>query len=121
MVHTLADDQRDLAAAILEGSRRKPQQSFGSYYGDDGGSSCVLGAAYDGVYHLPRVDHTVRPHRLDWLFDCLENVTKRCPVGCNKRIPLGAMLIHLNDDHQWTREQMAAWLRGENVLPPAPG
>jgi hypothetical protein len=49
---------------------------------------------------------------MDWLFECLENVVKRCPVGCRKVIPLGALIVHLNDDHHWTREQVAAWLRG---------
>jgi hypothetical protein len=104
-------DQQDLAQAILAGTRRRPAQSFGSYFGDDDRSSCALGAAYDGMYLLPHADHTTRPRRLDWLFECLDNVTRRCPEGCKKTIPLGAMIVHLNDDHQWTREQIAEWVR----------
>jgi hypothetical protein len=110
MQHEHRQDQAELADAILEGAKRRPSQSFGSYFGDDG-SSCALGAAYDGVYHLPAVDHSTRPRRLDWLFDCLDNITRRCPVGCKKRLPLGSMIVHLNDDHTWTREQIAEWLR----------
>ncbi|MEX2272346.1 MAG: hypothetical protein WD690_12785, partial [Vicinamibacterales bacterium] len=31
-------------------------------------------------------------------------------AACRKRLPLGAMIVHLNDDHGWTREQIAEWL-----------
>ena len=102
------EDQLELAEAIAAGARRRPQ-AFGTYFSDDGGS-CALGAAYEGAYALPREVHAVRP-RLDRLFDCLENVRRRCPVGCNKRLPLNAIILHLNDDHHWTREQIVEWLR----------
>jgi hypothetical protein len=108
--HDLAKDQQDLADAILEGAKRRPSQSFGSYFSDNG-SSCALGAAYDGIYHLREVDGHTRPRRLDYLFECLDNVALACPVGCKKKIPLGALIVHLNDDHEWTREQIAAWLK----------
>jgi hypothetical protein len=52
---------------------------------------------------------------MDRFFHCLEDVSKRCPAGCRKSVPIGAMIVHLNDDHLWTREQIAAWLRGEPV------
>ena len=108
------EDQIALAEAIAEGVRRRPRQAFGEYFSDDGGS-CALGAAYEGSYPLPRDPqeaHVIRP-RLDRdrLFDCLENVRRRCPVGCNKRLPLNAIILHLNDDHHWTREQIVEWLR----------
>ena len=45
------------------------------------------------------------------LFDCLENVRRKCPEGCNKRLPLNAIILHLNDDHHWTREQIVTWLK----------
>jgi hypothetical protein len=45
------------------------------------------------------------------LFDCLENVRRKCPVGCDKRLPLNSIILHLNDDHHWTREQIVAWLK----------
>jgi hypothetical protein len=104
-------DEAQLAAAILTGAQRRPRQSFGSYYGP--GSSCALGAAYEGIYLLP--DDTVEavPRRMDRFFHCLENVSRRCPAGCRKQIPIGAMIVHLNDDHLWSRERVARWLRGE--------
>ena len=49
---------------------------------------------------------------LDWFFDCLDTV-KPCPAeDCRKRISLAALIVHLNDDHRWTREDIAAWLAG---------
>ena len=48
---------------------------------------------------------------------CLDEVTKRCPAeGCkNKRLPLAPLIVHLNDDHRWTREQIADWLTAESM------
>jgi hypothetical protein len=103
------EDQLELAEAIAAGARRRPEQAFGEYFSESGGS-CALGAAYEGAYALPRDAQSVRP-RLYRLFDCLENVRRRCPVGCNKRLPLNAIILHLNDDHHWTREQIVEWLR----------
>ena len=102
------EDQLELAEAIAAGARQRPQ-AFGTYFSEDGGS-CALGAAYEGAYWLPHEVSSVRP-RLDRLFDCLENVRRRCPVGCNKRLPLNSIILHLNDDHHWTREQIVDWLK----------
>lgn len=108
-------DEVELAEAILSGARRRPKQSFGTYFDTQGGS-CALGAAYEGIYRLPRNMADATPRRLDRFFHCLENVSRRCPAGCRKQIPIGAMIVHLNDDHQWTREQIADWLEH----PPTP-
>ena len=102
-------DEAALAEAILEGAKRRPKQSFGTYF-DGKGGSCALGAAYEGIYLLPRNVAEAMPHRLDRFFHCLENVSRKCPAGCKKQIPIGAMIIHLNDDHLWTREQIAEWV-----------
>lgn len=105
-------DEKELAEAIKIGSSRGPQ-CFGSYF-DDRGGSCALGAAYEGMYHLPREHGRVVPKHLERLFRCLEDVTKKCPVGCKKKLPLGSMIVHLNDDHRWTREQVVDWLTAES-------
>ena len=52
MVHDLREDERELAGAILEGSKRRTDQAFGDYYRGRN-SSCALGAAYEGIYRLP--------------------------------------------------------------------
>jgi hypothetical protein len=103
-------DERELARFIREGMKRRPEQAFGDYYhGKD--ASCALGAAYEAMYRLPALADGQRPTRdLDWFFDCLDTV-KPCPeAGCKKRIYLAALLVHLNDDHRWSRDQIADWL-----------
>ena len=105
-------EQRELAEFIRAGSQRG-HQCFGSYF-DETGGSCALGAVYEGVYHLPRQHGKLVPDHLERLFRCLDEVTKRCPAGCNKRLPLAAMIVHLNDDHRMTREQIAEWLTQES-------
>jgi hypothetical protein len=109
-------DEAELARAILAGASRRKLQSFGTYYGPEGGSD-ALGAAYEGIYRLPENMAGERPKRLDRFFHCLENTSKRCPAGCKKHIQTAAMIVHLNDDHRWTREQIAEWL-SEIVAPP---
>jgi hypothetical protein len=48
MVNDLRQDERELAGAILEGSKRRTDQAFGDYYRGRN-SSCALGAAYEGI------------------------------------------------------------------------
>ena len=62
------------------------------------------------MYPLPADASGIRPRHLERLFDCLEYTLRRCPEGCKKRLSLGAMILHLNDDHQWTREGIAEWV-----------
>src|SRR5262249_36274291 len=107
-------DEAELAEAILSGAGQRPEQAFGSYYVGRR-ASCALGAAYEGMYRLPADAEGVRPRDLGRLFDCLENTLRRCPEKCKKQLALGAMILHLNDDHHWTRERIAAW-----VAPPPP-
>jgi hypothetical protein len=109
-------DERALAQFIREGMKRRPEQAFGDYY-QGTNASCALGAAYEAMYRLPQEAGGQHPTRdLDWFFDCLDTV-KPCPgEGCKKRIYLAALLVHLNDDHRWTREQIAEWL-ADNARP----
>ena len=110
---TLRAEQKELADFIRVGSTRG-HQCFGSYF-DEKGGSCALGAVYEGVYHLPRAHGKLIPDHLERLFRCLDEVTKPCPKGCKKRLPLASMIVHLNDDHRMTREQIAEWLTQEST------
>jgi hypothetical protein len=114
MVHDLKEDERELGRAILAGAKRRPDQAFGDYYRGRN-SSCALGAAYEGIYRLPDAADGVRPQRLDRFFDCLEGVVRRCPEGCKKKLPLGALIVHLNDEHHWSRERIAGWIADPNI------
>jgi hypothetical protein len=109
-------DERDLATAIRLGAQRRPLQAFGHYF-EGARSSCALGAAYEGIYRLPA--DAGRPRQLGRLIVCLEKTVRICPEGCRKRLPLASIIVHLNDDHHWDREQIAAWLAGPQASPAA--
>ncbi len=110
MEREIRNDERELGEAIDLGAQKRPRQSFGSYY-EGQQASCALGAAYDGIYRIPSEATPAVYRDLYRLFDCLDFTIKWCPVGCKKQIPLAALIVHLNDDHQWSREQIADWLR----------
>ncbi len=107
--------ERELASFIREGAERRPDQAFGDYYRGQR-ASCALGAAYEGMYRLPREVTGLHPTKdLEWFFDCLEGTVRACPgESCKKKLVLAAIIVHLNDDHRWSREQIATWLESIN-------
>ena len=111
---------KELASAIRAGASRRPEQAFGDYFVGSR-ASCALGAAYEGIYRLAADMGGQRPTRdLTSFFDCLEGTIRGCPIeGCKKRLLLSAMIVHLNDHHQWSREQIADWLEQNGVPKPA--
>ena len=42
----------------------------------------------------------------------------RCPMTSGIWLALGAMILHLNDDHHWTREAIAKWVAPPDSPPP---
>ena len=107
------NSEKELAASIRAGMTRRPLQAIGHYF-EGTRASCALGAAYDGMYRLPGDVAKANPSRdLEWFFTCLDTV-KRCPAEtCKKKLSLDALIVHLNDDHRWSREQIADWLGSE--------
>lgn len=108
--------EQALAAAIRSGADRRPEQAFGDYF-HGRHASCALGAAYEGMYRLPDDMEGRRPTKdLEEFFDCLDGTVRACPgEGCRKVLTLSALIVHLNDTHRWTREQIAAWVADERV------
>ena len=103
---------KELAAFIRDGMTKRTDQAFGDYFSGQN-ASCALGAAYEGMYRLPQQAGGLRPTKdLEWFFDCLEGSLRKCPGGndCHKQLSLAAIMVHLNDDHRWTREDIAQWL-----------
>jgi hypothetical protein len=87
-----------LAEAIRLGCYHFPNQEFGEYYGSR--SACAIGAAASALRILPND------------VDCPMILV--CPIrpGCESLeafVPIN-MVVHLNDDHRWTRERIADWL-----------
>ena len=112
-----------LSDAIRLGAMLAPQ-GFGAYIhqfmGDDQ-TSCALGAAARAIdSQAVEVDEVVEA--LDAAFGTLLNTTRRrCPVNehgvkCGVRRVTANVITHLNDDHRWTREQIADWV--ETLEPP---
>lgn len=104
--------EKELAEFIRQGAKRRPDQAFGDYYSGRS-ASCALGAGYEGMYRLPDQAGNIRPTKdLEWFFDCLGGSVRKCPGGdgCKKSLSLAAIMVHLNDDHKWSREQIASWL-----------
>ena len=109
------DSEKELAAFIRAGTERRPLQAIGHYF-QGARASCALGAAYEGMYRLPIDTGKANPSRdLEWFFACLDTV-KRCPEEtCKKKLCLDALIVHLNDDHLWTRERIADWIGGGGI------
>ena len=65
------------------------------------------------MYRLAADMDGKRPTRdLTSFFDCLEGSVRKCPGGdgCKKTLSLAAIMVHLNDDHKWSREDIAGWI-----------
>jgi hypothetical protein len=107
--------ERELAAFIRAGATRRPEQAYGDYFKGKF-ASCALGAAYEGMYRLPENVEGTRPTKdLEWFFDVLEGTIRACPFeGCKKKLVLSALIVHINDAHRWSREQIATWLESVN-------
>jgi hypothetical protein len=103
-----------LSDAIRLGAMIRPQ-AHGRFFRD--GNSCALGAAleasglavYDEEYSMdeqaPLSDRLIVDHAA---------LIHECPAGCSEfsHLPhrIDAVIVHLNDRHEWTREQIADWV-----------
>jgi hypothetical protein len=109
-----------LSEAIRLGAMIRPQ-AFGEY--QVMGRSCALGAAMDAL-GIPVCDQSdFLDAELDQLFPTCALKAQCCPVrDCHRELDpperfIGSVVIHLNDHHRWTREQIADWV--ETVEPAA--
>jgi hypothetical protein len=91
-----------LSEAIRLGAMLKPQGFGGNTTGPMATVTCALGAAYEAaeVAHCWIALSRRFPilMRIEWLV---------CPA-CDERVE--TPIPHLNDDHRWTREQIADWV-----------
>ena len=72
-------------------------QAFG-YFVDDEGRRCALGAAMDAVGQL--TDYS------EWKW---ASRIVNCPA-CSGTLPAIFTISHLNDLHQWPRQQIGEWV-----------
>jgi hypothetical protein len=105
-----------LSEAIMLGSTIHPQ-GFGKFrqVGPSGMATCAWGAAHDAVGNHYGYDDD--PENWDWV----HNPTRvQCPdCGVTRRVQAN-VIVHLNDDHRWTRERIAEWVATVEPKEPEP-
>lgn len=117
-----------LSEAIRLGSMIRPQ-GFGRYW-PDGKTSCALGAAFEagGLRdHIEQAYNSDVTGLLPPIWATFLDGPQQCPrcSWANEKIPTLSVITHLNDDHKWTREQIADWVatiepsEASEVVPPA--
>lgn len=96
--------------AIREGAKVRPQ-AFDSYF--NSGGSCAYGAGLEAM--TGRI--TAAPSLVVEQFRYLMDSGATCPACLSDEAEpyktIAKVIFHLNDDHQWTREQIADWLESE--------
>src|SRR5205823_14460564 len=100
-----------LSEAIWKGSKLRPQ-GFGKYYTAAGGS-CAWGAAFEGArcgILVPHLSHQRWP---------VVGITSQCPL-CKESNTVANLIVHLNDDHLWTREAIGLWVGRMEEMDAAP-
>lgn len=108
--------------AIREGAKLRPQ-AFGELVEGAGTgkvSTCAYAAGYEAITGEVFWVEKQLYDAVERLFPYMGQDAPVCPVGdCEERPvvddewDVGDLLIHLNDDHQWTREEIADWLSDE--------
>lgn len=114
-----------LSEAIRRGANRRPQCRdvfFNRIHGEL--CSCALGAAFEGgdLIDLAMLDRGIVALHIELVvtFDGFETYSVNnsgmppypCPSFscCVRPAQLPEIIVHLNDEHNWTREQIADWL-----------
>lgn len=102
-----------LSQAILLGATLAPQ-AFGMLVDDDG-HTCANGAAFEAA-GLMTVDRTRRPVVFTftdfWFLTAVRlwpvlNHKAACPACPNRIDQVSGLIVHLNNDHRWTRPRIA--------------
>ena len=83
-----------LSEAIRDGAKLATQCTTETMGRGRDGSTCALNAAWDTGH---RETHRYYP------------LPASCPI-CMRYNGLAVVVIHLNDDHKWTREAIAEWV-----------
>jgi hypothetical protein len=91
-----------LSEAIRLGAMLKPQ-AFRALITDEG--ACALGAALLAVQAAAERGGRSVLERWPWVV----TISADCP-SCGRSRPVFGVVTHLNDDHRWTREQIASWV-----------
>lgn len=102
-----------LSEAIRLGAMLNPQ-GFGKF--ERNGNTCALGAALATLTYDKEKITQSEMFQIHWPWIVVQEQEIVCP-GCRKQTRgcVFFMIVHLNDDHYWTREQIADWV--ESIEP----
>lgn len=104
-----------LSEAMIKGcAQTRPTKRF--YFSFNGQCACALGAAYLGACGkvTEKPDSTLVISRLHFLTGAdLTQLTEHPITG--ERWDYHEIITDLNDGHNWTREQIAAWLKEQGL------
>lgn len=97
-----------LSEAIRLGAMTGPQCQSTFYYR---GATCALGAAHMATGHLVHGDLLEAALDAEQAWGLHDERAIPCPAQCSLALTCGFDVItHLNEDHNWTREQIADWV-----------
>jgi hypothetical protein len=116
----MGDKIKTLSDAMLLGSTFR-KQSYTAFY--NYGRSCALGAAAEAI-GINIVDpdtsitdtlHKRFPILTEPQDDPIVCPAKRCRYTKDCFSAIDYIVVHLNDDHHWKRERIAAWLQTKGL------
>lgn len=89
------------------------KQAFGKLMAADG-ATCAIGSACLAVGIETRylMEELIPPDELNARLPLMSDpCAVPCPVGdCGGYSSVGDLIVHLNDHHRWTREEIADWV-----------
>ncbi len=111
-----------LSEAIRLGAMLRPRQAFWTLYEPDIDATCALGAAADAIGILDTTTSNAFIVRAtapqEWrgvatrLVDCpvCEGPFDPPPAFGYRACDVQSAIVHLNNDHRWSRERIADWV-----------
>ena len=97
-----------LNEAIRRGCLKFPKQAFNKFHGDDGLSACVIAAVYVGDNERRYTDREFHQSAYCPVGPC-ESFTDGLLVRSSSPDTVMRVMVHLNNDHRWSREAIAEW------------
>lgn len=100
-----------LSEAIRLGSMLRPTQAFYTLFSVKNGSTCALGAAAEavGLIDTAQENSYLPGKRAPAEWKPISRATATCPA-CDFDDDVEGCIIHINNEHRWTRERIADWV-----------
>ena len=101
--------------AMRLGAMLRPRQAFWLLHDPSDNSTCAMGAACEAVGILDTIEYGGRytgkgPQEWRWI-----TMAMLCPACSHFHDQVQALVIHLNNDHRWTRERIADWVEAQET------